>query len=160
MTAQAIPTAALTPVSNAVDAERLIVSLTNSMSSLLVMIEEETALVRTGRLREAAVIEHEKGDYARSYVIDMLRLKASKAFAVQASVASLDAFRKRHMVFQEALKTSLTVLATSHAVSEGLIRGVSDEMARKAAPTTYGASGRYMGPAPSASQPIALSRSL
>jgi hypothetical protein len=66
----------------------------------------------------------------------------------------------RHAAFQAMLQTNLTVLATAHAVSEGIIRGVSGELSRRQAPTTYGASGRANAPSPKASQPLALSRTL
>ena len=68
--------------------------------------------------------------------------------------------RKRHDAFRALLQTNLTVLATAHAVSEGIIRGVSGELARKQAPSTYGASGRTNTPGPKASQPLAVSRTL
>jgi hypothetical protein len=51
-------------------------------------------------------------------------------------------------------------LATAHAVSEGLVRGVSGELARKAAPQTYGASGRANAPDPRKAVPLAVSRVL
>ena len=41
---------------------------------------------------------------------------------------------------------NLTVLATAHAVSESIMRGVSAELARKATPQAYGASGRATRP--------------
>ena len=41
--------------------------------------------------------------------------------------------------FNALLQINLTVLATAHAVSEGLIRGAHAEVARKNAPQTYGA---------------------
>ena len=68
--------------------------------------------------------------------------------------------RKRHDAFQALLQINLTVLATAHAVSEGIIRGVSGELARKRAPSTYGASGRANAPSAKASQPLAVSRTL
>jgi hypothetical protein len=52
------------------------------------------------------------------------------------------------------------VLATAHAVSEGIIRGVSGEMARRQTPSTYGASGRTNTPGPKTAPPIAISRTL
>jgi hypothetical protein len=58
------------------------------------------------------------------------------------------------------LRTNLTVLATAHAVSEGIIRGVSGELARKQAPSTYGASGRAQMPSSKTSPPLAISRTL
>jgi hypothetical protein len=45
-------------------------------------------------------------------------------------------------------------------VSEGIIRGVSGELARKQAPSTYGASGRANTPSSKVSQPLAISRTL
>ena len=68
--------------------------------------------------------------------------------------------RQRHDAFRALLQTNLTVLATAHAVSEGIIRGVSGELARKQAPSTYGATGRANMPDSKASQPLALSRTL
>ena len=68
--------------------------------------------------------------------------------------------RERHAAFQALLQTNLTVLATAHAVSEGIIRGVSGELARKQAPSTYGATGRANAPSAKASQPLAISRTL
>ena len=49
---------------------------------------------------------------------------------------------------------NLTVLATAHAVSESIMRGVSAELARKATPQAYGASGRAA--APSAAAPATV----
>ena len=71
-----------------------------------------------------------------------------------------DELRQRHAAFQALLHTNLTVLATAHAVSEGIIRGVSGELARKRAPSTYGASGRASPPSTKTSPPLALSRTL
>ena len=73
---------------------------------------------------------------------------------------ALDRLRKRHTAFQALLQTNLTVLATAHAVSEGIIRGVSGELARKRTPSTYGATGRANAPSAKASQPLAISRTL
>jgi hypothetical protein len=55
---------------------------------------------------------------------------------------------------------NLTVLATAHAVSESIMRGVSAELARKATPQGYGASGRAAVPGAATMQPLTLSRVL
>ncbi len=72
----------------------------------------------------------------------------------------LEALRRHHDTFRALLQINLTVLATAHAVSEGIVRGVSGEMARQAAPQTYGASGRANLPGRSAAGPLAVSRVL
>lgn len=154
------PSPVLRPVASVAEAETLLGDLTQAMSALLDMIERETALLRIGRLREAAVVAQEKFVSAQAYVNGMTRLKLSKPFVVEAARPLIEAFRDHQIAFQKMLQTSLTVLATAHAVSEGLIRGVADEIARKAAPSTYGANGRTSAPRPGAAQPLAFSRAL
>jgi hypothetical protein len=158
MSTTTIPSPA--PALTAADAETLMGRLMQAMDTLVAMIEEETALVRVGRLREAALLERNKGDFARSYVTDMSRLSASQAALAKAAPERLKAFRDRHAQFHDLLRTNMTVLATAHAVSEDLIRGVSGELARKAAPQTYGATGRPAAPSKSTIQPLAISRML
>lgn len=142
------------------EAGPLMVRLMQATDALLAMVEEETALVRAGRLREASELERSKADFARSYVTDMTRLSASQSSLSQTAPELLQAFRQRHTQFHDLLRINMTVLATAHAVSEDLIRGVSGELARKAAPQTYGATGRPAAPGPSTIQPLAVSRIL
>jgi hypothetical protein len=155
---KAIPSPA--PIATPADAEAVMTRLMQAMDSLVAMIGEETALVREGHLREAALIERDKSDFARSYVTDMTRLAASRTALAKAAPDKVEAFRRCHAQFHDLLRTNMTVLATAHAVSEDIIRGVSGELARKSAPQTYGATGRHSAPGPSTIQPLAVSRSL
>lgn len=140
--------------------EALIAHVTGVMDSIIGVIEQETKLVREGRLHEAAQLEPTKTALAREYVADTGRLKTQQAAIAAAAPDLLDRLRRRHDEFQALLQINLTVLATAHAVSEGIMRGVADELARKAAPQTYGASGRPTLPGPSAAQPLSVSRTL
>jgi hypothetical protein len=58
------------------------------------------------------------------------------------------------------LQKNLVVLATTHAVAEGIVRRLSSDLARKTAPQLYGASGRATAPNPKYGQPLAVSRKL
>ncbi len=142
------------------EAEKAIANLNTIMDRLVETVEEETARVRAGHLRHALELEDAKGELAGRFALESERLKGSKHVLAKVPPQALDALRKRQEAFQALLKTNLTVLATAHAVSEGIIRGVSGELARKRAPSTYGATGRANAPAAKASQPLALSRSL
>lgn len=142
------------------EAEKAIANLNAIMDRLVETVEEETARVRAGHLRHALELEDAKGELAGRFALESERLKGSKDMLAASPPQALDALRKRQEAFQSLLKTNLTVLATAHAVSEGIIRGVSGELARKRAPSTYGATGRASAPAAKASQPLALSRSL
>ena len=60
------------------------------------------------------------------------------------------------------LQVNLTVLATAHAVSEGIVRGVNTEIQRRNIPNTYTAAGQRAQPGPrqhhaAGGQPLALS---
>jgi hypothetical protein len=129
------------------------------MRSLLGIVEEETRLVRAGRLREAARLEQSKADLARLYCLDSSRVRACRPLLTQHSPELVAELRRYHEQFRALLQINLTVLATAHAVAEGLIRGVSGELARKSAPQTYTAAGRNAG-APAMVPPLAISRQL
>jgi len=148
------------PIANLGDAERVIANLNTITGQLEQMIAEETERVRAGRLRDAAELVELKADFSQRYASECMRLMTAGALIGRLLPETLAALRKRHTAFQALLQTNLTVLATAHAVSEGIIRGVSGELARKRAPSTYGASGRANAPAARASQPLALSRML
>jgi len=139
------------------EADHALADLTGIMDRLAETIAEETARARAGRLRAAAELTESKLELARLYSTESQRMKAGLAHA---RPDTLKALREKHAAFQSLLKTNLTVLATAHAVSEGIIRGVSGELARKRAPSTYGASGRASAPSTKTSPPLALSRTL
>jgi hypothetical protein len=60
--------------------------------------------------------------------------------------------------FRGIVQKNMIVLATAHAVSEGIVRRLSGDLARKASPQVYGASGRAAAPNPKHSRPLAVSR--
>jgi hypothetical protein len=152
--------AAAAPIGSVGEAEQVITHLQEIMDSLIATVEEETARVRAGQLHEAAELEASKSELARQYTADTGRLVASKAFVAEALPDALEALRRRHDTFNALLQINLTVLATAHAVSEGIIRGVSSELARKQTPSSYGSSGRASVPNAKVSPPMAICRTL
>jgi hypothetical protein len=142
------------------EAERAIANLNTIMDRLVETLEQETERVRAGRLRDAVELDEVKVELARAYAAQSDRVKAAKDIIAASLPEALDRLRERHDAIRALLQTNLTVLATAHAVSEGIIRGVSGELARKQAPSTYGASGRANTPGSKTSQPLALSRTL
>ncbi|HEX3708627.1 MAG TPA: hypothetical protein VHV56_01935 [Pseudolabrys sp.] len=147
-------------IASAGDAERAIANLNTIMDRLTETVEAETARVRAGHLRETAEFDEAKVELAHRYAAETERVKAARELIARTLPDALAKLRERHEAFQALLRTNLTVLATAHAVSEGIIRGVSGELARKRAPSTYGASGRANAPNGKAGQPLAVNRSL
>lgn len=159
MSTQARPSAT-PPIASLGEAQHAIANLERIMASLLATVEEETALVRGGQIKEAARLESTKSELSGFYLAETERLKASKTFVQRNLPDALAALRQRHESFHALLQINLTVLATAHAVSEGIVRSVSDEINRTQVPQTYGATGRATVAKPKNRQPIALSRTL
>jgi hypothetical protein len=130
------------------------------MSELLAVIEQETELVRAGKLREAMRLGPKKTELSGHYVTSVGRLKASQKFMQASSPELLTTLQRHHDVFRAMLKVNLTVLATAHSVSEKIVRGVNAEMQRRNIPDTYTAAGRRATPGPRHVTPLAVSRSL
>ena len=154
---------ALSPVAAAAtpaEARQLAEGMIEVMSGLLAVIERETELVRAGKIREAMTLEPDKSDLSRRYVQAIGGLQASQKFLAQAAPDLLAALYRHHDTFRAMLQINLTVLATAHAVSEGIVRGVNAEMQRRNIPATYTASGQRAAPGPRNITPLAISRSL
>ena len=148
------------PIETAAEAENLVRHLLAAMDALVATVEQETALVRAGKLTEATTLEPTKAELARRYATDSAQVKANLPFLSRQIPDLLASLRQQHDTFNALLQINLTVLATAHAVSEGLIRGAHAEVARKNAPQTYGNSGRPTAPARNAATPISVSRTL
>jgi hypothetical protein len=148
------------PVMNPAEADQLATRFLAVMDELAEVVQQETELVRLGRLAKAAELAPRKTDLMRRYFADALRLQASHGQLAHLTPKKIEALRQRHNPFRALLQINLTVLATAHAISEGIVRGVSSEMARKSAPQSYGASGRPNEPGRNVAPPLAVSRVL
>lgn len=148
------------PAATPGDARRLAQDLMDVMTALLSLIEKETELVRAGNVRQAMTLDKDKTDLSRSYVGAIARLKASQGYMREKTPDLLTALQRHHDTFRAMLQVNLTVLATAHAVSEGIVRGVNAEMQRRTAPQTYTAAGQRSATPPRHSSPFAVSRTL
>lgn len=153
--APAVP-AASTPA----EARKLAEELMDAMSALLGIIERETELVRAGKIREAMAFEPNKAEASRRYVAAVTRVKAAHQYLAKTTPDLLATLRRHHDTFRAMLQVNLTVLATAHAVSESIVRGVNAEIQRRNIPNTYGATGRRVNPTARHLTPLAVSRSL
>jgi hypothetical protein len=148
------------PIGSAAEAETAIAELHAIMVRLADTLRAETAHLRKGHLREAIALESGKQELARDYASRAARFKAAGPLIARMLPQLVELLRRRHAELQQLLQLNMTVLATAHAVSEGIIRGVSGELAKSRTPSTYGATGRANAPNPRAGPPLALSRTL
>jgi hypothetical protein len=141
-------------------AARRIAALSEVVDELLDVLERETGLVRAGRLREARDLQAEKSALSARYLAQAQQLTAAHDQKLLSRSAQQTDLRRRLERLQSLMQTNLMVLATAHAVAEGLVRGAVGEMTRKRAPQTYGPGGRAALPPVRAAQPVMLNRNL
>lgn len=141
-------------------ARKLAEILIEVMGALLKTIEQETELVRAGKVRDAIKLDTVKSDLSRRYVTAIAALRANQRYMSQATPDLLATLHRHHDSFRAILQVNLTVLATAHAVSEGIVRGVNSEMQKRAAPSTYTASGNRNTQGTRHAAPLTISRSL
>ena len=142
------------------EARKLAEDLMDAMSALLGLIERETELVRAGKVRDAMMLEAKKQELSRNYVGAVGQLKANQAQLAKSAPELLSTLHRHHDAFRAMLQINLTVLATAHAVSESVVRGVNAEIQKRNVPNTYTAAGRRAAPGPRHITPLAVSRSL
>ena len=154
------PPAPRPPIATPADAQKLAEELLDVMSKLLGLVEQETALVRAGKVREAMALEQQKSALSGRYVTAIETLRVAQEHLTQVAPDLLASLKRHHETFRAMLQINLTVLATAHAVSEGILRGVNAEVQRRNTPNTYTAAGQRAAPGPRHTTPLAVSRSL
>lgn len=147
-------------IATAAEAAQFVQQLRRTMADLGAVLAEETALVRAVKMKAAAPLEARKSELSLRYMAELAVLKANSAFLRRASAPALAAIEQDNAALQRVLEVNLAVLATAHAVAEGIIRQVSSTVEAKRAPSAYGANGRATAPPPRATAPVAVIRSL
>jgi hypothetical protein len=150
----------MSPITTKAEAEKAIGELSALIEKLSALLEQETVLIHAGRVKRAAALNPEKSELAGELFASNERLKANAKFLLKSAPAHCDALRRQQESFRTVLQKNLIVLATTHAVSEGIVRRLSGELARKASPQVYGATGRATAPNPKHGHPLAVSRTL
>ena len=76
------------PIESKAEAENLVRHLLAAMDALVATVEQETELVRAGKLKQAATLEPTKTDLARAYVADTAQVKANLPALTEAGAGS------------------------------------------------------------------------
>jgi flagellar biosynthesis/type III secretory pathway chaperone len=150
----------MSPFTTSAEADQAIDHTSGLIEQLSRLMEEETALVRAGRISKATALAMAKSALAHELFSAGEMLKANAKFLRQAVPARCAGLQHVQDAFRAVLQKNMIVLATTHAVSEAIVRRLSGDLARKSAPQVYGASGRTMVPSARYGQPLAFSRKL
>lgn len=159
MTQQQDAVPARQPITTRAEAEAECATLDRTMTSLLAAIEEETALVRAGKLSDAGELQPKKADLMQTYIAMMNRTRDNSVSLGNLAPSAVTELRRRHSEFQAVLKINLAVLSTAREVAEGLVRTVAKSVGSVQPPKTYGRTGGNPASATTA-HGIAVNRSL
>ena len=117
--------------------------------------------MHAGRIRTASALEPAKAELAGPAVRRRRAVEdQARNFCAQSAPGRCAALLRLQDAFRAVLQKNMIVLATAHAVSEGIVRRLSGDLARKASPQVYGATGRAAAPNPKHGRPLAVSRTL
>lgn len=137
------------------EAERLLAAVSSLMDELTAALETETALIGAGRVRDGLAGEARKAELGQAYILKLQEAKASVLALTRFAPERLREFRAAQSVFERVLDRNQTVIATARAVSEGLMKGLAEEIERDSRPTLYGGAA---GRTPVRSTPLVFSR--
>ena len=145
---------------DAIPAADLCALALDTLDRLVVVMNEETTLLRTGQSKRAGELTAEKTrlaqdymGYARSVQRQSERLKVEAPALVEALLSGHDRLATQ-------MAENLKVIATARAVTEDLLTDVASAMAAKARPKTYGADGNVAGQPNSVASGVSLNRAL
>ena len=71
------------PIGSAAEGEALMKHLMEVMDALLDMVEQETKLVRAGKLAEAATLEPAKAELSAAYLADATRIETDDIESIE-----------------------------------------------------------------------------
>jgi len=115
--------------------------------------------VLLGKLAELPVGHGDKGPCLGLGALLVVDLEPLADFLEAEAEAAAPQDQRHPGHFARAIETNQIVLATARAVSENLVKGISEELGRSQRPQVYGASGPQHRPTGGAT-PLLVSRNL
>lgn len=139
----------------------LINRVETTLNALVTIMNQETTLLRAGRVRDAGQLTAEKTRLAQEYV-GLSRSVQRQLHRLRAEVpAETERLRGGHERLATQMAENLRVIATAKDVTESVLTEVAETMGAQARTKTYGAGGQMQSNAAShAASGIAINRAL
>lgn len=125
--ATAFPIGSATRIADAAQAEALVASIAATMTALQDVLQAETAGIKEGRIAAALADQARKTALAGDYMKGLEAIKANALAVARFAPAAMTRLKTLHEEFNKAIALNQAVLATAHAVSEGLMRSLAAE---------------------------------
>ena len=128
-------------IADANDAVGLCEVIERAMDGLIDTIEQETNLIRGGKVLEASELQLKKAGLSDVYVKAILYARKQAAELKRFAPDAADRLQRRHEEFKALLRINMAVLMTAKEVSEELVKNVGKTVGKSEKPSTYGRSG-------------------
>jgi len=132
----------------------------STLDRLVGVLNQETVLLRAGRVREAGELTSEKTRLAQDYMGFARSVQRELPRLRVEAPAMVEAMKVRHEQFATQMAENLRVIATARAVTEDLLTDVANAMSAQQRPKTYGATGVLSGQPPVPSTGVSINRAL
>lgn len=120
------------------EAERFVGAFLGTMADLGGLLDAQTSHLSAGRMRDGLARETEKTALAGGYLKGLEFARANAVAIARFAPDRVAELRRSNAAFRASVERNQAVIATARAVSEGLIRGVAEEVARRSRPQGYG----------------------
>lgn len=142
-----VPVSRLNPIIKVADAEALLNQIGETMVALVQAFEDETRLLRAGKLKAAGELAYTKTNLAARYLHEIEYMKANSKFIYDKIPELVDEMRHAHESFREILSRNLRIVATAQSMTQGVVRGTTEATPNRGNPHSYQSSG-YITQAP------------
>lgn len=128
-----------------------------ALDQLVTIMNQETTLLRAGRLKDASVLTGEKTALAQDYVGLVRSIQRQTARLLKEAPDSVRALRAGHERLATQMAENLKALSTAKNVTEDILTDVAQAVGQKNQTRTYGATGQ-MSRGTVAAKGIAINR--
>ena len=142
-------------------AEDLCTRVLQTTAELISVLERETELLRIGETTEFNSIIARKTSLSTTMMRDMTTLNSNASYISQVVPEQIDILKDQHAMFQRSLRINQDALGAVKAISENLLRTISQAAgSTRQGPETYGRSASMASASTARPTAVSVNRSL
>ncbi len=142
------------------DARILCNKTSSALDALLDVMNQETMLLRAGKLKDAGLLTPKKSQLSQDYVTLARSVKREAERLKIEAPNEIKQLKNRHESLATQMAENLRVLATAKNLTQDLLSDVAKSVGNATKPQTYGAGGRISNETNNAMKGISLNKAL
>ena len=131
-----------------------------ALAALVDVMNQETTLLRAGRLRDAGKLTPDKARLAQDYVSFARSIQRQTTRLKDEAPDAVERLRHGHEALATQMAENLRVLATARSVTEDLLTDVAQVVGQQNKAKAYGRAGTIQADPASSARGIAVNRAL